>query len=168
MSLKANNANYENCSTYASQHPAVSQCWGSILNIYNIKCQCTQHIQVHDGVIWASKCNILWRPYWIWPLWRLPKVAGSGGLAKSLEHALGYIWAKFGAFKIDQHKNIHRVPHYIAEILSIMLIKANYENCPTYASQHPAVSTYWGPILNIYNIMWNRHQAFVAHLVQIL
>ena len=29
-----------------------------------------------------------------------PKVAGSGILAKSKEHALVYIWAKFGAFKI--------------------------------------------------------------------
>ena len=27
-----------------------------------------------------------------------PKVAGLGALAKSLEHALGYICAKFGAF----------------------------------------------------------------------
>ena len=26
---------------------------------------------------------------------------GAGNLAKSLEHALGYMWAKFGAFKID-------------------------------------------------------------------
>ena len=30
-----------------------------------------------------------------------PKVVGSGTLAKSLEHALGYIWAKFGAFTVD-------------------------------------------------------------------
>ena len=30
-----------------------------------------------------------------------PKAVSSGTLAKSLEHALGYIWAKFGAFKID-------------------------------------------------------------------
>ena len=30
-----------------------------------------------------------------------PKVANLGALAKSVEHALGYIWAKFGACKID-------------------------------------------------------------------
>ena len=30
-----------------------------------------------------------------------PKVARSGALAKSLENGLGYIWAKFGAFKTD-------------------------------------------------------------------
>ena len=29
-----------------------------------------------------------------------PKVADSGALAKSLEHALGYICAKFGAFRL--------------------------------------------------------------------
>ena len=36
-----------------------------------------------------------------------------------------------------------------------MLIKANYihnKNCSTYASCHTAVSTCWGPILNISNI----------------
>ena len=29
-----------------------------------------------------------------------PKVVGSGVLAKTSEHALGYIWAEFGAFRL--------------------------------------------------------------------
>ena len=33
-----------------------------------------------------------------------PKVAGSGALAKSLEHTLGYICAKFGAFRLISEK----------------------------------------------------------------
>ena len=35
-----------------------------------------------------------------------PKVIGLGTLAKSLDHALGYIWAKFGAFMMYYHENI--------------------------------------------------------------
>lgn len=47
MLIITNYANYANCPTYASQHPAVSKCWGPILRISNIKLWGTQHFQVH-------------------------------------------------------------------------------------------------------------------------
>jgi len=48
MPINAISANYANYTTYASKHPAVSMCWGSLLYISNIQLLGTQHFQVHN------------------------------------------------------------------------------------------------------------------------
>ena len=111
-----------------------------------------------------------WRPYWIWALWRPRRLSA---FLSQLNHQ-SMPWATSGPNLVPLRLisvKISLRPGTIGEILSIqviILVKSNYadyENCSTYESQHPAVSTCWGPILNISNIKLQGTQNFRVHIL---
>ena len=60
MLIYANYVIYENCSIVMIRHPAVSNNWGSMLLIYIIKAQGTNHLRVH-WVLYQLENSQLWR-----------------------------------------------------------------------------------------------------------